>query len=114
MRQTSAEAAYAATSWCIANSSHITRSGNLVLALGGTTGEGKTLDCVSNRLDLDPGDCAQVSLPRASAEPEGLRVCFNEGMYQRVIVLFNKRLQMLVFMTRLFSHCSIMEGLMDK
>jgi len=74
LKQRSANATYSTPTWC-SSTSHLTAAGNLVLALGGTAGTGAALECSSRKLDLDPGDCAQVFLDGATAE--GLQVCFN-------------------------------------
>ena len=75
LQQSGANASYTSPTWCLANKSHIAKSGNLILELGGVESNGASLDCKSRSVDLQPGDCSLLEMSHASKEK--LEVCFN-------------------------------------
>ena len=86
VRQPSVNGSYSTLAWCVSRRSHVTASGNLVLTVGATEGDGRVLqqngaaalDC-SNKgtVDLDPGDCT-VIVHQSGASSQRLQLCFNQ------------------------------------
>jgi len=91
--------AYTASTWCIADSNHLTRSGNFVFTVGTNPASAiapgslqdadhgvlptipamlqkqPPLDCASRSVDLSVGECTSIAMGRPS--PAALKICYN-------------------------------------